>query len=108
MRAAAASATLDLRDGDEAACAQMAKQEGDRRFAGQLRRRLPILLDPSHVDVGNEIIEIGALGYEHVGGAMRPGRTRQGASETAKQKGAAGEEICRLSPRSITLTVHLL
>jgi hypothetical protein len=46
LAAGAAYATLDLRDGDEAACAQMAKQEGDRRFAGQLRRRLAVLFDP--------------------------------------------------------------
>src|SRR6202521_392169 len=46
--AGAADASLDLRDGDEAARAQMAKQEADRRFAGQLRRFLAVLLDLGH------------------------------------------------------------
>src|SRR5205085_549125 len=37
LAAGGAHAALDLCDGDEAACAQMAKQEADRRFASQLR-----------------------------------------------------------------------
>ena len=49
--AGAAYAALDLRDGDEAAGAEMAKQEGDRWFTGQLRRLFPVLCDPRHVDV---------------------------------------------------------
>ena len=31
---------------------EMTEQERDRRFAGQLRRFLPVLLYPGHVDVG--------------------------------------------------------
>ena len=44
----------------------MAKQKTDRRFADKLRRLLPVLLDLGHVDVGNEIIRVGALEYEHL------------------------------------------
>jgi hypothetical protein len=54
LAAGAADAALDLRNGDEAARAQMAKQEGNRRIAGQLRRLRPVFIDPGHVDVGNE------------------------------------------------------
>ena len=60
LAAGAADAALDLRDGDEAARAQMTEQEGDRRFAGQLRRLRPVLLDPGHVDVGDEVVGVGA------------------------------------------------
>ena len=49
--AGAAYATLDLGDGDQAARAQMTKQKGDRRFAGQLGRLGAVLLYPGHVDV---------------------------------------------------------
>ena len=68
--AGAAHAPLDLRDRDEAACAQIAKQQADRRFAGQLRRLLPVLVDPGHVDVGNEIVGVGALEHEHLDGVV--------------------------------------
>ena len=78
LAAGAAHATLDLRDGDEAACAQMAKQEGDRRFAGQLRRLLPVLFDPGHVDVGNEIVGVGALEHEHLDGVVGLGSLNEG------------------------------
>ena len=46
LAAARSHATLDLRDGDETARAQVAKQERDRRYAGELRRFLPVLGDP--------------------------------------------------------------
>jgi hypothetical protein len=68
LAAGAADATLDLRDGDEAAHAQMAKQEGDRQIAGQRRRLRPVFADPSHVDVGNEVVGVGAREHEHPGG----------------------------------------
>lgn len=70
LAAGAAHASFDLRDGDEPACAQMAKQKADRRFADKLRRLLPVLLDLGHVDVGNEIIWVGALEYEHLDGVV--------------------------------------
>jgi hypothetical protein len=63
--AGGADAPLDLRDADEAAGAQMAKQKPDRRFAGQLRGFRPVLFDPGHVDVGNEIVGVRALEHEH-------------------------------------------
>jgi hypothetical protein len=46
----------------------MAKQEGDRRIAGQLRRPRPVFIDPGHVDVGNEVVGVGALEHEHLDG----------------------------------------
>ena len=78
LAAGAAYATLDLRDGDEAACAQMAKQQGDRRLAGQLRRLRPVLLDPGHVDVGNEVVGVGALEHEHLDGVVGLGLLNEG------------------------------
>ena len=44
LAAGAAHASFDLRDRDEPACAQMAKQKTDRRFADKLRRLLPVSL----------------------------------------------------------------
>ncbi len=38
------------------------------RFAGELRRLFPVLFDPRHVDVGNEIVRVGALEHEHLEG----------------------------------------
>src|SRR5262245_2445988 len=58
LAACATDTTLDLRYGDEAACAQPAKQECDRRFPGQLRRLVPVLLDLGYVDVRNKIVGI--------------------------------------------------
>jgi hypothetical protein len=68
LAAACTCATFDLCDGDEAACAQMAKQQAERRFADQLRRLIPILLDPGHIDVGDEIVGICALEHKHLAG----------------------------------------
>src|SRR5262245_34788343 len=65
LAADAAYATLDLSDGDEPACAQMTKHEGDGWLAGQPCRCLAVLLDPGHVDVGNEIVGVGALENDH-------------------------------------------
>ena len=48
----------------------MAKQERDRRFAVKLRRLLPVLFDLGHVDVGNEIVGVGALEHEHLEGVV--------------------------------------
>ena len=45
LAAGAAYATLDLRDSDETARAQVTKQKGDRSFAGQLRGLFPVLFD---------------------------------------------------------------
>ena len=41
-----------------------------RRFADQLRRLLPVLFDPGHVDVGNEIVGVGALEHEDLDGVV--------------------------------------
>ena len=78
LAAGAADATLDLRDGDEAARAQMAKQERDRRFAGQLRRLRPVLRDPGHVDVGDEVVGVGAREHEHLDGVVGLGSLDEG------------------------------
>ena len=50
----------------------------DRRFAGQLRRLLPVLFDPGHVDVGNEIVGVGALEHEHLDGVVGLGSLNEG------------------------------
>jgi len=63
-RCCAAYASLDLCDADEAACAQVSKQQAVLRFADQPRRLLPQLLDPGHVDVRNEIVAVGAREHE--------------------------------------------
>ena len=73
LAAGAAYATLDLRDGDQAAGAQMAKQEGDRRFAGQFRRLLPVLFNARHVDMGNEVVRVRTLEHEHANGIVALG-----------------------------------
>src|SRR5262245_46296152 len=66
LAAGAAYASLDLRNGHEAACTQMAEEKGDRRLAGQLRSLLPVLRDAGDVDVGNEIVGVGALEHQHL------------------------------------------
>lgn len=55
----------------------MTKQEGDRGFADQ-PRRLPVLLDPGHVDVRNEVVELGALEHEHADSVVRLGLLMEG------------------------------
>src|ERR1700722_3237953 len=49
LAARAACATLDLCNGEETACAQVAKQHGNWPLACQLCRLLPILLDSRYV-----------------------------------------------------------
>ena len=56
-----ADATLDLRDRDEPAGAEITKQQRDRRLAGQLRRLRPVFGDPGQIHVGDEVVGIGAL-----------------------------------------------
>ena len=69
--AGGADASLDLRDRNETARAEMAKQEADRRFASELHRFLPVLVDLGHVDVRNEIVGIGAREDDYAGGFVR-------------------------------------
>ena len=78
---------LDLRDGHEAARAQVAKQQRDGRFAGQLRRFRPVLRDPRQVDVRDEVVGIGALEHEHLERLVRLGSLQQG-DEIADELGA--------------------
>ena len=92
LAARGADATLDLRDRDEPARAQMAKQKGNRRFAGQLRCLRPVLPDPGQVDVGDEVVRIGALEHEHLDGVVGLGALNEG-DQIADQFGA--EEIHR-------------
>jgi hypothetical protein len=73
LAAGAAHATLDLRDADQAARAQMAKHEGDRRLADQLRRLRPVVRDSRHVDVRDEVVGVGAREHEHLQRVVRLG-----------------------------------
>ena len=57
---------LDLRDGDEAACAQVAKQQSDGSFSTQLRGFLPVLRDLCQVDVRDEVVGVGAPEHQHL------------------------------------------
>ena len=76
-KAAAADAPFDLRNGDEAACSEIAEQDGDRGLAGQLRRLLPILADPRYVDVRDEIVGVGAREHEYLDRAVGLGSLNQ-------------------------------
>ena len=64
LAADTAHATLDLRDGDEAAVAQVVEQQRKRWLARQPRCLGPILGDPCHVDVGDEVVRVGALEHQ--------------------------------------------
>ena len=66
LAAGGAHAPLDLRDGDEAAGTEVAEQKRDRRFADQLCRFVAVLLDLGDVDVGNEIVGVGAFEHHHL------------------------------------------
>jgi hypothetical protein len=78
LAAGGAHATLDLRDGDKAACAEMAKHQANRRLAGQFCRLCPVLLDLGHVDMGNKIVGVGALEHERPDGVIGLGSLNQG------------------------------
>jgi hypothetical protein len=68
--AGTAGAPLDLRDADEPVQADVAEKKADRRFADKLRRLLPVLFDPGHVDVGNEIVGVCTLEHGYLDGAV--------------------------------------
>jgi hypothetical protein len=68
LAAGRANATLDLCDGDQAARAEMTKHQANRCLASQLCCLCPVLLDLGHINMGNEIVGIGALEYEHLDG----------------------------------------
>src|ERR1700730_7899174 len=65
LAAHAANAPLDLSDGNKAAGAQVPKDLADRGFSVELRCRLAVLLDPSNVNVGNEVVRVSALKHDH-------------------------------------------
>jgi hypothetical protein len=60
LAAGAAHPALDLCDGHEPAGAQVPEHEAERGLAGQLRRRVAVLRDARHVDVGYEVVGVGA------------------------------------------------
>ena len=64
----------------------MAKQEGDRPFAGQLRRLRSVLIDPGQVDVWDEVVGIGALEHEHLDLVVGLGALDEG-DQIANQRG---------------------
>jgi hypothetical protein len=55
----------------------MAKQEAERRFTGQPRRLLPVFAEPCHVDVGNEVVGIGAREHKYLERAVSLGSLNQ-------------------------------
>ena len=61
---------VDLRNGDQAARPELTKHQTNRRLASQLCRLCAVLLNLGHVDMGNEIVGIGALEYEHFDGVI--------------------------------------
>ena len=65
LAAGGAHATLDLRDRDQAAGAQMAEEQRDRRLPRELGRLLPVLRDPRQVHMGDEVVRVGAAEHEH-------------------------------------------
>jgi hypothetical protein len=65
LTAGGANPTLDLRDADEPAGAQITKQKPDRCLAGQLRRLRPVPGDSIQVDMGDEIVGVGTLEDKH-------------------------------------------
>jgi hypothetical protein len=78
LAAGAACSALNLRDANEAACAQTAKQERERRFSRQLRRLLAVLFDPRQVDVRYEIVRVSALEHEYLDGVVGLGALNEG------------------------------
>ena len=48
----------------------MTEEKRDRRFTRQLCGLLAVLRDTGDIDVGNEIIGVGALEYEHLDGVV--------------------------------------
>src|SRR5262249_45724551 len=78
LAAACANAALDLRDGDQAACAEIAKHQANRCLSGQLCRLCPVLLDLGHVDMGYKIVGIGALKHEHLDSGVSLGALNEG------------------------------
>jgi hypothetical protein len=78
LAAGGANAPVDLRDADEAARAQVAKQQRDGSFAGQLRGLRPVLRDPRQVDVRDEVVGVRALEHQHLERRVRFGSLNQG------------------------------
>ena len=106
-----ANATLDLRDGDEAARAQVAKQQRDGSFAGQLRGLRPVLRDPRQVDVRDEVVGVGALEHQHLERLRLPrlaesGRRDRGRAR-AREDSSAGRAISakRTAPSTCAVSV---
>src|SRR6185437_10193023 len=66
LAAHSANPTFDLRDGNEAAGAYVPKDLADRGISVELRCRLAVLLDPSNVNMGNEIVGVRALEHDHL------------------------------------------
>jgi hypothetical protein len=79
-------ATLDLCDGHEPAVAQVVEQKGKRRLACQLRRLGSVVVYPCQVDVGDEVVGVGALEHEHLDGVVGLRLLNQG-DEIANQFG---------------------
>jgi hypothetical protein len=74
----AACASFDPGDADEGARAEIPEHEGDRGLACQFRRLCSILGDLRHVDVGDEVVGVGAAEHEHPDIAVRLGCRYQG------------------------------
>ena len=96
LAAGAAHATLDLCDRDKAALAQAAKHDRDRRLPSQPRRIFAVLFDPRHIDMGDEIIGIGAPEYQpldSIGGLRLPNEGVQVTDQFGPKRFMGGVEI---------------
>lgn len=68
----------------------MAEQETDGRFASQLRCLLPVLADARHIDVGNEIVRVGASENQHASRRVSLGFSGRAAHGALGARGALG------------------
>lgn len=76
LTAGATDTPFDLGD-REPTRTQVAKQQAERGFANQPRCLLPVLADPRHVDMGNEVIGVGAPEHQHLNGLIGLGLLNQ-------------------------------
>lgn len=124
---------LDLRDGDQAAGAQVVEQECNGRLADQSRGLSPVFLDPGQVDVRDEVIGVLAREHEHldrgsasarsmretrsrtrsgprrfVGGVLIPANRTRPSSRTVSVPYATGKSLAGMWCHSLALAERLV